>query len=92
MTPIWIWSSTAATWSRCFSRGKYETGEDAGWEDGDWNGDTVFGSSDMVAAFVGGGYEKGQRQAAAASAVPEPSSLVLLLISLLGLCGRRRQR
>ena len=50
-----------------------------------------FDSSDMVAAFAAGGYEKGQKPAAV-SAVPEPSSLVLLLISLLGLCGRRRQR
>ena len=45
-----------------FVRGKYETGQPAGWEDGDWNGDTKFGSGDMVAAFVAGGYEKGLKE------------------------------
>ena len=60
-----------------FVRGKYETGEDAGWEEGDWNGDTQFGSSDMVAAFAAGGYEKGKRPAVAVNAVPEPSSGLL---------------
>ena len=53
-----------------FSRGKYETGETAGWEDGDWNGDTKFGSGDMVAAFAAGGYEQG---AEAAPSAPCPN-------------------
>ena len=69
-----------------FARGLYETGNPAGWEDGDFNGDTVFGSGDMVAAFVGGGYEKGLRPGGppnpALSAVPEPGSVVLALLGL----------
>ncbi len=44
-----------------FVEGKYETGEVAGWEDGDWNADAIFNSSDMVTAFADGGYEKGPR-------------------------------
>ena len=61
--PIWTGSSTAATWFRCLSRGKYENGRKGRWEEGDWNGDLVFDSGDMVAAFVGGGYEKGPKPA-----------------------------
>ena len=45
-----------------FAAGKYETGEAAGWAEGDWNGDGVFDCSDMVAAFADGGYEKGRGQ------------------------------
>ena len=77
-----------------FSRGKYETGQSAGWEDGDWNGDTVFGSGDMVAAFVAGGYEKGLRPGGpnpAVSAVPEPASVTLLVTVLIGLASFRRR-
>ena len=78
-----------------FARGKYEKQEAAGWEDGDWNGDTFFSSGDMVAAFVGGGYEKGIKEGgpnAAVSAVPEPGSLVLVLIGILAVCGSSRRR
>ena len=42
----------------------------ASWSEGDWNGDGIFDSSDMVTAFADGGYEKGPRTDAVA--VPEP--------------------
>jgi hypothetical protein len=74
-----------------FTAGKYETGEMAGWAQGDWNGDMVFSSADFVAAFVDGGYEQGVR-AATAAAVPEPSSLMLTLLSMVGLAGFIRRR
>ncbi len=61
-----------------FAQGKYETGEDAAWNEGDWDGNLKFDSSDMVAAFAGGGYEKGKRPEAAVSAVPEPSSAAIV--------------
>jgi len=63
-----------------FQAGKYETGLDANYSQGDWTGDLKFNSGDLVAAFQDGGFEKGPR--AAVSAVPEPSSLVLLLAAL----------
>ena len=77
-----------------FSRGKYETGVPAGWEDGDWNADLKFGSGDMVAAFVAGGYEQGKRAAAAIAAVPEPSTVLLLAAAVLCLLrtGRLQRR
>ena len=76
-----------------FVAGKYEKDEDAGWEEGDWDADLRFNSADMVAAFVAGGYEKGQKppQAAAVSAVPEPTSQLLLSLGLFGLATRRRR-
>ena len=61
-----------------FQRGKYETGQRAGWAEGNWDADPdgVFNSSDMVAAFADGGYEKGLRTDAAA--VPEPGAWLLV--------------
>ena len=70
-----------------FSAGKYETGEAAGWAEGDWDGDMTFSSGDLVTAFQSGGYEQGPR--AAVAAVPEPSSVVLLLIGLVAFLRRR---
>jgi len=34
-----------------FVKGKYETGEVAGWVEGDWDGNGFFDSSDMITAF-----------------------------------------
>jgi hypothetical protein len=74
-----------------FTAGQYEdaTAGNSGWATGDWNGDGDFGSSDFVTAFQAGGYELGPRQAI--SAVPEPSTGLLLLSGLL-LLVRRRSR
>ena len=72
-----------------FVAGKYETREDAGWEEGDWNGDQRFSTGDLIAAFDNGGYEAGPL-AAELNAVPEPSGALLMLVSLLGLRGARR--
>ena len=71
-----------------FTSGLFESGSPALWESGDWNGDGVFSSSDFVAAFTDGGYEIGPR--AGTAAVPEPSSVTLILLSCLGLIRRRR--
>ncbi|MCP4191272.1 MAG: hypothetical protein P8N76_05530 [Pirellulaceae bacterium] len=66
-----------------FGAAKYEKEVTATYAEGDWNGDTSFNSSDFVAAFSNGGYEQGPRQAA--NAVPEPSSLCLVLLGIIGL-------
>ena len=71
-----------------FAIGKYETGDAAGWADGDWDGDQLFGSADFVAAFSDGGYEQGPRRAVAS--VPEPATHLLVLLGLFGL-GRFRK-
>jgi hypothetical protein len=63
-----------------FAAGKYETGADASWAEGDWDGDGFFATGDLVFAFAGGGYELGARGAVAA--VPEPSGILCLLIGL----------
>ncbi|MCP4191996.1 MAG: PEP-CTERM sorting domain-containing protein [Planctomycetaceae bacterium] len=57
------------------------------WATGDWNADGEFNSSDFVSAFSDGGFEKGPR---AAVAIPEPSSFLLLLTSLLAFFAMRR--
>ena len=71
-----------------FVAGLYETGQAAGWGAGDWDGDGLFDSSDFVAAFVDGGYEVGPKQVLA---VPEPSSVVLLLLGIAAFASRRRR-
>jgi hypothetical protein len=62
-----------------FSAGKYESGTDATWDQGDFDGDRRFGTGDLVAAFQDGGFDPN----AAVSAVPEPATLWLLLLGTL---------
>jgi hypothetical protein len=66
-----------------FANGKYETGEEAWWTEGDWDQNGLFNSGDMITAFVAGDYEQ------PAMVVPEPSAMVLFLI---GLAAMRRRR
>ena len=75
-----------------FLAGEYEDGDNdnSTWSEGDWNGDLDFTSADFVAAFLGGGYELGPRNAV--SSVPEPSSAVLLLIGVLAFGGHVRRK
>ena len=78
-----------------FAAAKYETGQAASWGQGDWNGDQKFDSGDLVEAFSNAGYNAGQRPGGpnpATAAVPEPSSLVLAMLSLFGLVGFARRR
>ncbi|MCA9217112.1 MAG: PEP-CTERM sorting domain-containing protein, partial [Planctomycetales bacterium] len=73
-----------------FGAAKYETGQDAVWNEGDWNGDGLFNSGDFVVAFSDGGYEMGPRPEA--HAVPEPNSIALALLSILGMSGLVRRK
>ncbi len=70
------------------STGTYEADVDAVWTSGDFDGSGRAGTSDLVVALADGGYESGPR--AAVSAVPEPTSLVLLVLGVLPLWRRRR--
>lgn len=72
--------------------GEYEDGvaDNSTWATGDWNGDGEFDTADFVTALGSGGYEQGPRTASAA-AVPEPTSLSLSVLSLLGLAACRRR-
>ena len=71
------------------SAGAYEVDVDAFWTSGDFNGDGRANSSDLVVALSDGGYEQGPLGAVAS--VPEPSSLVLVLLGLFGAAGRLRR-
>ncbi|MCA9211522.1 MAG: PEP-CTERM sorting domain-containing protein [Planctomycetales bacterium] len=71
-----------------FAAAKYETGNTAGWEEGDWDGDGKFDSSDFVVAFSDGGYEQGPIWDT--PVVPEPSGLALFGAALLLLMRRKR--
>jgi hypothetical protein len=66
-----------------FTAGKYETGNSATWSEGDFNGDKLFSSGDLVTAFQG--------PRAAVNAVPEPTSIVLGLVWLLCVVKTFRQ-
>jgi hypothetical protein len=58
------------------------------WATGDWNGDKEFDSGDIVFAFQKEGYDMPPRTGA--TAVPEPSSLTMLLLA--ALCSLRLRR
>ncbi len=73
-----------------FQVGKFETGQAATWAEGDWDGNKLFNTSDFVVAFQDGGFEAGPK--AAVSAVPEPSSMALGLLSLISMLGLARRR
>ena len=70
--------------------GTYEVDVDAGWASGDFDGSGRFDSGDLIVAMADGGYEQGPRVAAA---VPEPTTVVLLLAAVdwLGRLVRRKQ-
>ena len=74
-----------------FEAGHYEIGEvgNSTWATGDWNGDGEFNTNDLVRAFKDGGYEQGPRTAVAS--VPEPSSIMLLFVGILGTLQLRRR-
>ena len=74
-----------------FSAAKYETGAEATWAEGDWNGDKVFDSSDFVAAFQGAGYENGARDGGLQT-VPEPSAIGLLMMGAIAMLSFRKRR
>ena len=79
----WTASSPAATWCRCLSAANTRRMPNAGWEDGDWNADpnsaavTWWRRSSRVATSRAS-------VAAAVSAVPEPHSVMLVLLGLAG--------
>ena len=72
-----------------FQAGKYENGEAAGWREGDWNGNGLFETGDLLRAFKDGGFEQSHRVDVVA--VPEPASAILLLGSLIFIATRRRR-
>jgi hypothetical protein len=82
---------TSSDFVAVFGVGEYEdaVAGNSGWADGDWNGDGEFTSGDFVTAFQDGGYEKGPR---AAASVPEPSAIVLALLSIGAWATRSRRR
>ena len=77
---------------QAFSAGKYELPLSAVWSEGDWNGSGAFESADFVAAFSDGGYELGTPPPGAVSAVPEPSSIVLILAGMMSLAAVRTRK
>ncbi len=77
---------------KVFSAAKYESGQAATWDQGDWDGDMTFNSGDLVAAFSNAGYDAGERPGGPnpAVVVPEPTSMVLILFGCLCFLARRK--
>ncbi|MDG2385712.1 MAG: PEP-CTERM sorting domain-containing protein [Pirellulaceae bacterium] len=76
-----------------FATAKYETTQAATWGQGDWDGNGVFDSGDLVEAFSNAGYNVGEKPGGpnpATAAVPEPSSILLLLIGSLMMLRLRK--
>jgi hypothetical protein len=67
-----------------FQAGRFETGQSAHWENGDWNGDDQFTTRDFT-AFQEGGCEQGPRPVVAI--VPEPITLFPILLAMRLLVG-----
>jgi hypothetical protein len=86
----WLWQfaqTNTGDLVQVSGAGEYETQQEAGWGEGDWNGDGVFDTGDVVLALQDGGFEMGPREVAA---VPEPGGSVLWLVGATLLCVRRR--
>lgn len=73
-----------------FQGGQYEDSipMNSSWATGDFDGDAEFTTSDLVIAFT---YDFDTRPRANAQAVPEPTSVFLLVFGVLGLMLRRRR-
>ncbi|MCA9198137.1 MAG: hypothetical protein KDA87_11385 [Planctomycetales bacterium] len=71
-----------------FQAGLFETGNPAGWLQGDWDGNGVFDTGDIIYAFQDGGYEQGPQSAA----VPEPVGFVTLMWSAVVVAVVRRKK
>ncbi len=66
--------------------GKYETSDNAGWAEGDWNGHGMFDIADFGITFVDGGYQQGPRTDV--TEVPGPRGVLLLLFDVVGVLRR----
>jgi hypothetical protein len=76
-----------------FKAGEYEDSvvDNSGWEEGDWDGDADFSTSDLVLAFSTGAFEgKPRLTHDKPNGVPEPSGCVILTLSCLGLMTMHR--
>ena len=58
-----------------------------GWAQGNFNGDTIVDGLDLN--ILGGEWQSGVPASASAGAVPEPSTLIMLLAGLIGLALHR---
>ena len=61
--------------------GRYKNGSRVSWSNGDWNADGVFDQLDLVVANQAGMY--GVQSAREMSPLPEPSTMVLVLIGMM---------